>query len=181
MIEEQSPEEIAFARDQMVLNAVFRHYLEDREEHYLMAGNEPILYVHMRNPDKIGILDQTDADVRGRKIPSGLVQKLIERNRATGYDAKLFSLEKFHLDKRVKVVNVDQMLHSERSALPNYQAFEKSKGFFNCFAPAYSDDGTFAVVRAWVGPSYHGGTVTYLLKRQGDNWVVQWREFTMYV
>lgn len=48
------------------------------------------------------------------------------------------------------------------------------------FLPGYSEDGSYAVVRAAVGPWAHAAMLTAVLEKSGDKWIVKWYCITRY-
>ncbi len=182
--------------DESVMNAVLVHFLTDRHANGFFDSDASFVLLHERNPAMFGILDQTELDVHKRRIHKGLLKNLIDRNRAEkvdlagrrrspeeirrAYRSAPFSFEKFRLDLRVRIVDVDKVRGDGPFQKDSSGGFDGVKGYFKSFAPGYSADGNTAIVRAWVGPSPHGATVTYLLRKKGENWVVVWREFAFY-
>ena len=81
-------------------------------------------------------------------------------------------------DPRVVVRKVETRSLFGRSEIPKEEAH---RGWIQPMLPAYSADGNRAMVRLWFGPSAHGAAATYFLKRDGEAWVVVWREFAFYV
>jgi len=59
--------------------------------------------------------------------------------------------------------------------------YPQARGWARIRLPGYTRNGATAVVRLTVGPTPHGATATYLLKRQADGWSVIWRVYTPYV
>ena len=59
-------------------------------------------------------------------------------------------------------------------------AHPKARGWVHAYLPGYSKDGSRAIVRAGVGPSAHGATLTALLEKRGDKWVVKWHYIAFY-
>jgi hypothetical protein len=170
-------------RDEQVMDAVLTHFLADHaKDAWTLGRRSGRVLLHLRNPDKMGILDQTAGDIGKRKLAPGLLDALLKRNRGKGWDSIPFSFQKFQLDPRVEIKDMELNRPLKPSGrLGQFEMYEEYKGVFRAFAPGYSKDGQKAVVRAWVGPSAHGATVTYALELKNGKWTVLWREFSFYV
>ena len=166
------------SRDELVLNAVLVHFLADHQKDaWTLDGAEAKVLLHIRNPEKTGILDQTEGDIGDRKLDPELLQALRDRNAGSGWNATPFSYKKFRLDKRVTIKDI---WAGQKDSLDSWDRSKGYKGYFEAYAPGFSKNGQRAVVRAWVGPSPHGGTVTYALELRNDEWTVLWREYAFY-
>lgn len=61
------------------------------------------------------------------------------------------------------------------------KAFPQAKGYVYARLPGLTADGKTAVVRLTVGPSDHGETATWLLKKHHGKWQVAWRMVSHYL
>jgi len=164
------------SRDEQVMDAVLKHFLkDDGQDLKFVSSDGDQVVLHIRNPEKNGILDQTEGDIRDRKLDAELLAGLKERNTGVNYDSSLFSFKDFRLDPRVVIADVEGM------TAKFHHVHRRAKAHFTAFAPGYSRDGSRAVVRAWIGPSPHGATITYRLDLRDGVWQVAWRELAIYV
>jgi hypothetical protein len=60
------------------------------------------------------------------------------------------------------------------------QAHPSARGYVQACLPGYTDDQLHAVVRAWVGPTPHGGSITAWLANSGGVWKVEWHHLAWY-
>lgn len=112
---------------------------------------------------------------KGQAIPEELGDELRRRNKVG------VSLEGF-------TPNAPSILVRDLSELPDGTAFAeafvtrfpRAKAYVEAWLPAYSKDGTTALVRFWFGPTPHGAAGTYLLIKESDQWKVQWRSLAYF-
>ena len=165
------------SRDELVMNAALVDFLKDRDkEPWTIGSSTRGVVLHIRNPAKLGILDQTEGDIQGRKLSPELLKALRVRNTGKNWVSVPFSYKGFRLNKRV---TIKDLWVGPKDSL-NLTTFKGYKGYFEAFAPGFSKDGERACVRAWVGPSSHGATVTYALELRKGIWKVLWREYSFY-
>ena len=58
--------------------------------------------------------------------------------------------------------------------------FPNAKAWVEAWLPAYSKDGTTALVRFWFGPTPHGAAGTYMLIKEDGRWKVLWRSLAFF-
>lgn len=173
--------------DEVVIEAVLLHFLQDHDGEIPIAGErQEIVLLHKVSPEKIGMVmpDQVNSYLKSHRLPESLIEALYRRNKgAANFDALQTDYSGMRFDSRIEVGDFTDVIASAvpRTTGPHAKLAARAKGWFQCYAPGYSDDGRTAVVRAWVGPSMHGAIATYLLERKDSSWQVMWREFTSFV
>jgi hypothetical protein len=55
------------------------------------------------------------------------------------------------------------------------QKHPEAGGYVQAWLPGYSKDGQSAVIRAFIGPTFHSTTVTYGVAKDKGRWAVVWR------
>jgi hypothetical protein len=174
-------------RDAQVLQALANRILEDPNfDMTRVPTNSGIVALHFRTPTKTGFLmpHQIRADIGRRTLPSDAERDLQKRNtppdaKPDTYDAvtALFT----NLTFATNIVVAD--LTDQMGGL-NYGKFQKAhpnaRGWMMAYLPGYSKDGTQAIVRAAVGPWPHGASITALLKKNADKWIVKWHYIAYY-
>ena len=170
-------------RDQLVLELVLRD-LAKRDDLWSFSKGEA------------GALIIVDHENQG--APFGLSYELQDRNwpslapLAADLKSRNAEVSAIPIPRRSVadciVVDFDDI----RSELENHPAFQY--GFWEMVQekhpdwrfwvmfclPGYSVDGNTALVRLSFGPSPHGATATYLVKRSGNTWVIEWCEIAYY-
>ena len=124
---------------------------------------------YLRQNQLAGELDE------GQVIPQELGDELQRRNKVG------VSLKDFTPDSPAVLV-------SDLADLPDGIAFSKAfetrfpnaKAYVETWLPAYSKDGTTALVRFWFGPTPHGAAGTYMLLKEDGQWKVQWRSLAYF-
>jgi hypothetical protein len=61
------------------------------------------------------------------------------------------------------------------------ERYPHAKGYIKVFLPAYSEDGELAVLRMSLGPSHHGASGSYVLRRTPKGWGVVWRDIAVFL
>lgn len=180
-----SPPGVADERDKQVLETALLHLLTaDNFDLTRVEKRDALIVLCALTPEKTGMIQpaQIREDVGERHtIPDDIQQDLLRRNEQPGtHNAHVASFAGMKFDQRVVVA--DEL---ERLKEMEFDAFEKSypraRGYADAYLPGYSQDGSQAVVRAWVGPSPHGAVVTVLLEKSGGTWRVKWYDITRYV
>ncbi|MCC9642256.1 hypothetical protein LOC71_08215 [Rhodopirellula sp. JC740] len=115
---------------------------------------------------------QLSSDLRDQGIPDGIALSLRERNRAVVpiWDE---GLETPH----AKIGNYDQLMDEEFED----KDYPDCKLIATFWLPGYSTDGNLAMVRFAISPTAHGATATYLLRRDGESWTIEWFDESFYV
>lgn len=176
-------------RDRRVLEAVLLHLLADPEfdRTRVPAADGAVVVLHTRTPTKTGLLSsrQMHSDMGSHPLPGDVEEDLLRRNTPSerkpgSYEAVTASFTNLKFSARIVVADLDEKLGRHWFA-GFREAYPKARGFVHAFLPGYSKDGTRAVVRAWVGPSPHGASVTALLEKHGDAWVVKWHHIARYL
>ena len=60
------------------------------------------------------------------------------------------------------------------------KAYPQARLFIELWRVAYSKDGKTALVRFWFGPTAHGATGTYLLRKEDRMWKILHRRVSYY-
>ena len=174
-------------RDRQVLEAALLRMLADPDlDRPRTPTNEPVIVLHTRTPEKTGFLmsHQISSDIGKHTLPGDLEGDLRRRNTPSNakpdtYDSITAFYTNLTFSSRIVVADV-----TDKAGGRPYVAFEKAHPKARCFVraylPGYSKDGTFAVVRASVGPTPHGAMVTVLLVKLGEKWVVKWHQISRY-
>lgn len=176
-------------RDRDVLNTLLTHLCADVAfDLTKVSTNEAQILLHYRTPEKTGFLmpGQIQSDLGTNSLPSDVEENLRKRNGLTAenpgeYDAiaGLFGNVKF--SPAIVVTNL-QNWRLDRERLKNNFAkiFPKARGWVEAYLPGYSNDGNIAVVRAMVGPWAHAASLTALLEKRDNRWVVKWYKISYY-
>jgi hypothetical protein len=174
-------------RDRQVLETLLLRLLADSEfDMTRVPTNRAVIVLHARTPEKTGFLQshQIRSDIDNHTLPSGAERDLRKRNTPpnTKPDTDDAVAATFtNLTFRSGIVVADL---TDKMGGPRFAAFEKAhptaRGWVEAFLPGYSPDGKRAVVRALVGPWAHGASVTALLEKTGDKWVVKWHYIARY-
>lgn len=176
-------------RDRDVLNSLLTHLCADVAFDLTKAStNDAQILLHYRTPEKTGFLlpSQIHADLGTNSLPPDAESNLRKRNGLTvenpgDYEAVagLFGNVKFS-----SIVLVTNLHHwrIEREALKSgfAKSFPKARGWVEVYLPGYSANGRIAVVRAMVGPWAHAASLTALLERDENLWVVKWYKVAYY-
>jgi hypothetical protein len=176
-------------RDGPVLNALLLHLLADPElDLTTVPTNRAQILLHIRTPEKTGFLQpgQIHGDIRNHWLPDDVERDLRHRNskpdaKPDTYEAVAAFFTNLTFSSGIVVGDLSGLC-KRRSPLSTFEGtYPRARGWLEAYLPGYSEDGTLAIVRAMVGPSAHGATVTALLEKRGDNWVVDWYEIVTYV
>lgn len=176
-------------RDQKVLDALLSHLLTSSKFDMVFFTKGPQeIVLHARTPEKTGLIQshQMSGDIGTNTIPSEVEQDLRRRNsknaKPDSFDAVEAYFTNLTFSARIRVADLGEIW--EQRSKPRYRALEDAypgaRGWVEAYLPGYSKDGTRAVVRAAAGPSPHGATVTALLEKTGEKWVVKWHQVAQY-
>lgn len=176
-------------RDGRVLNALLSHLLSDPEfEMAQTARRGATIVLHARTPDKIGVLmpEQMRQDVGTHSLPGDAERDLLRRNspahaKPDTYDAVTASFSRIAFSSGIVVADLTPIWKDQRSFRAFEDAYPKARGYLRAYLPGYSQDGVRALVRAEVGPSPHGATLTALLEKSSGQWKVKWHYIAAYV
>lgn len=133
------------------------------------------ILVHLR-PSRLdpGPKGQLAADLSD--LVAAEVGVLLEDMRArTTCEGPLPDLSSPDLD--LQLVDLDKLVSWPGFGLEDYP---DAKCFVRTWLPGYSSDGTTALVRLAFGPTPHGASATYLLRRGGSQWRIDWSHLTYY-
>jgi len=82
---------------------------------------------------------------------------------------------------RVQMISRDQIPWGERGFGETLEGkFPEARAYVRMWLPAYSAEGTSALVRFAFSPTPHGACGTYFLERKKGSWTVLWRNFAYY-
>jgi len=173
------------ARDQRVLQAALLHLVADPG--FVMPGaarDGRSIVLSSRSATGTGMIEsyQMRSDVGSAlTIPDDLEKDLLRRNATSQGSSVVVSFGGSNLDSRITVADLTT---GEPPAIerrpPFSERFPQARGWVEPWLPGYSKDGRRAIIRAWVGPSPHGASVTVLLERSGRSWVVRWSRIAHY-
>jgi len=158
------------ARDSAVVEAVVSHLLTQSD--FSFAGQPADgthVVLHDRTPDKTGFLKPQQMRVAfgDQTLCDELELDLKRRNEIPdSFDAVVASYAGLDFSEAVVV---DAVIGSEGFEKKHSQA----RAWFEPYLPAYSEDGTRAVVYGFVGPWAHAATVAAILKQSEGAWVVE--------
>jgi hypothetical protein len=161
------------ADDVEIMNLCFDTFVN--HEHSPFRGNpinhEKKLVVHRLTCDPLHRQGrgQIEADMGIRRLNGALFETLLERSKRTARA----NLDAFRpTGKRVLVSDIDRVpsrLGGPRVELIDPQAY----AFARVWLPAYADHSRRAIFRFAFGPSGHGATATFLLRRDdAGKWIV---------
>lgn len=179
-----SPDE----RDRQVLECLLLHLLTDQSLKLTQApGNGASIVLHTQTPEGTAFLrwNQIRSDSGSRPLPSGTLRDLRRRNvpaeaKPEAYDAVVASYSNLTFAAGIVVADLTEL----RKRRPSYHAFEdtypKARGWLMAYLPGFSKDGSWALVRADIGPSSHGAMLTAVLARREARWIVQWYHIAYY-
>ena len=162
----------ASSADLEVLDVVLNDLLRQGVETY--PGGGKTLYV---SRDSLGENDfylsdaQLGSDLQDYRIPDGVAASLRKRNQSvtTIWGDGLAS-------RFAKIGEFEQI--SDRNFHP--EDYPDCKLIATFWLPGYSANGQYAMVRFAISPTPHGSTGTYLLKRNGGTWSIEWFEESYY-
>jgi hypothetical protein len=176
-------------RDRQVLETLLLHLLADSKFDMTRVSPKGVVVVlHARTPEKTGFIqaDQVHSDIGDHTLPGDAERNLRSRNtkpdaKPNTYEAVTASFTNLTFSAGIVVTDLTA-IWSDR---PSFQGFEtahpKARGWVEAYLPGYSKDGSFAIVRAGVGPSPHGAMVTALLEKRDKKWSVKWHNIAWYV
>jgi hypothetical protein len=183
-----SPPGVADERDRQVLETALLHLLTTNDfDMTRVEKRDALIVLYARTPEKTGMIQpgqiRGDLDER-HTIPEDIQHDLLRRNEQPGsHNTHVASFTGLKFDQQVVVA--DLAAQQERRKEMRFDAFEKAypraRGYAEAYLPGYSQDGSQAVVRAWVGPSPHGAVATVFLERSGGTWRVKWCEIGHYI
>lgn len=173
-------------RDRQVLEAMLSHLLDDPEFNMTrVASTDATIVLNVRAPKKTGMIrpEQIAQDTSERhSIPRDAQADLLRRNEKTGtYDSQLPSFADVKFGRKVLITNLTSILDGDKFGQSFEQAYPTAKAWVEAWLPGYSNDGTKAVIRAWIGPSSHGAIITAVFERRDGKWCVDWCYLTQYV
>jgi hypothetical protein len=159
----------AASQDPAVITAVLEHFAKHEE---FLAQNTHAKTLIVVDHQTVGPYDYErphGEQSNERLFPSDNYENLLSRN------TDRVSLKEMKLGRDVVIDDLSQFESFfgffEDAIKKKYVGTERSS-FAHLWLPGYSSDGTTAFVRFNFGPSSHGATAAYLLKKQGDKWIV---------
>lgn len=181
----QTPRAVPDDRDREVIEATLLYFLAS-PEFRMVGGNSGGAMIGLDSRPQGGTGPISAYQIRselgeGHTIPAESEIDLWNRNvnLNTG-EIILPTFSGLTFDHQVLTVDLD----AERGKWPIVRPFgdthPEACGWVSPWLPGYSKDGLRAVVRAWVGPSYHGTAATIFLERRGGRWMVQWHHFAFF-
>jgi hypothetical protein len=177
-------------RDGRVLEALLLHLLADTNFNMqTVSHGGPLIVLFPRTPEKTGFLQphQMRSDIRDHVLPVDAEADLRRRNsllnaKADTYDAVSASWTNLAFGAGVVVADNLTATRSQPFADVSFgKTHPKARAWVQAYLPGYSKDGTRAIVRAEVGPTAHGATITALLERTNGAWRVKWHALAVYV
>ncbi len=173
-------------RDRQVLESLLLRLLTDSEFNMTrIAGDETTVVLNTQTPEKTGMIrpDQMAIDIGpGHSIPTGIQSDLRLRNEKPGsYESYRASFADLKFDRRIVVTNLMVLVRGDRFGRAFGQVHPGARAWVEAWLPGYSQDGTQAVVRAWIGPSDHGAVVTALLEKNGEKWQIKWHHLARFL
>lgn len=167
------------AEDAAVVQAALRHFAADQEVQASGSTASGPLVLYSMTCDAGGMIsaDQIAGEFKAGELPSDALGALVARNRgpvpldAVKLDAALVTLRQ-----------VPAPANRSDDVLTFEQEEPGAKAWVRLWLPGFTSDNQHAVLRFAFGPTPHGATATYLLRRQADGqWVVAWRKLSYYV
>ena len=160
--------------DKAVFSAVFTHFAKQE-----VSGNasgekaKKVIVINSKTKGPSGFLseDQLNGEFYQETwtLPVEMRSQLRDRNSQSVSVTQLVHGENLVVDDLSKLPKDDIYAYSD--------AFDKKYPdairYISLWLPAYSQDGTQALVRFSFGPTAHGATATYLLVKENGNWIVK--------
>ncbi len=175
--------------DGQVLEAFLRHLRVDPDFNLTrVPTNEATVVLRWRTPEKTGFLneEQMTLETRGHALPKELGHALRRRNteptaRPEDHAAVTAFYTNLFLNAGIVVADLSERMGVRGLMGAFAEAHPEALGWVVAYLPGYSDGGEQAVVRARIGPTSHGASVTALLERRGNRWLVVWSEMAYYL
>lgn len=153
-----------------------------------VVTNKASVVLHWRTPEQTGFVSeqQMSSDTRGHNLPEELGRALRQRNTesATRTEAHL-AVTAFYSNLTftagIVVADLTERMGVRGLMGAFVEAHPDARGWVVAHLPGYSAGGERAIVRAHVGPTSHGATVTALLELRDGRWVVEWYSIAQYV
>ncbi len=169
-------------RDRQVLEVLIeRLHADSGFDRTRVSSKATAFLLHARTPEsgyEVGS-EQLQLYIDNHKIPEDLERELRHRN--TPPDAKFGSdgaiaawFTNLSFGPRVVIADLTGKMGDRFFSRAFRDAYPNARGWMQSFLPGYSPDGSRALVRGWVGPSYHGAMVTAVLVKKGNRWKVKW-------
>lgn len=177
-------------RDRQVLETLMLHLLSDAKfDPWKFQTNHSKIVLHVRTPERISTLkaDWIHNDIDNRVLPTDAEDDLRRRNTPLGSMPDTpesgESIEAYYTSLKFAAGIVVADLSKIGKGKPWFHELEevKGRGWLVSYLPGYAKDGKSAIVRAHLGPSAHGATLTALLERIGDKWAVKWYHSAYYM
>jgi hypothetical protein len=171
-------------RDGQVLQALLLQLLTDSEfsmDRATKKGTMSVLHAQTLQETVDLRSDQMSNDIGSHTLPGDAELDLLRRNcqseaKPNAYVGVAASFTNLAFGAGIVVADLSEVWN--RDAFE--KAFPKARGWVRAYLPGFSKDGSRAIVRAEVGPSPHGATVTALLKKVGNRWIVRWHHIAWY-
>ncbi len=165
--------------DKAVFSAVLTHFAKQEVSGNASAeGVKKVIVIDSNSEWPSGYLseDQLNAEFHEEtwKLPVELLSRLRQRNSQSTSVAELVHGENLVVDDFSNLPNGMQFLDAFEKKYP------KAIRYVMLNLPAYSQDGTQALVRFSFGPTAHGATATYLLVKENGNWIVKHHKMAYY-
>jgi hypothetical protein len=153
-----------------------------------VSTNDAQILLHFRTPEGNGFLmpGQIRSDLRTNSLPIDAEDNLRKRNGLNvenpgDYEtvAALFGNVKF--SPAVLVTNIHHWRLDREFLKSDFnKVFPNARGWLEVYLPGYSNDSNLAVVRAMVGPWAHAASLTALMEKRENGWVVKWFKISRY-
>lgn len=170
-------------RDREVLQA-FLAVLADDPKFPVPEEWKGSIVLHERSPTHIRLIVDPfvlNADAGGKVLPRQAKDDLVKRNQRLGSrEATGFAYEPAWFTPPVVVADCTKGSEIKLRVDRFHESYPESRCWVEAWIPGYTKDGKTALVRARIGPSPKGATVTGILKLEGAKWVVAWHRYAVY-
>jgi len=174
-----APFQVTADDDKAVFSAVLTHFAKQPVAGNASAeGVKKVIVVDSNSRGPSALLSQAQLDGEfqdvSKKILNELSFELRIRNEQVASVVNLVRGENLLVDDLSKLPKGD--IYSDAFDKKYPEAIRHVK----LWLPAYSPDGSQALVRFSFGPTAHGATATYLLAKEKGNWIVKHHKLAYY-
>ena len=174
----------ADVQDQAVLEALLLSVCADKDFPAPPADDKSEIILHERNPETIEQIinvSEVSFDTGHKDLPKDAWDDMIRRNVVRlSPNSREISYAGLQFDPKIQVANAFPGPKPPFQGKSFEEVYPTARGWVSAWVPGFSKDHRTAVVRAQVGPAGHFATMTAILKRQSDKWVVVWRRYSVY-
>jgi len=171
--------------DRKVVEAALLRLMDDPDFDTFPGFKSGPLVLNPRTPKATGGLNRAQVlgDLRKQhNVPDEMIDALMVRNEEPGsttYRTRRASWAGLSFDSRIVVADLEPLEKAQRDS--TFQdTWPAARAWVEAYLPAYSADGSQAIVRAFFGPTPHGSSYTAWLAKSGDTWVVVWESIAYY-